>query len=130
MTPFPGWTFLTFTAVPPLWFVLLVLGVLFGAPIAGLVHGARMDAPAGKEYVLAGGVSLGFVAFLLVSVTYLSALLGERFVGLVLVATLVVPGWHLATCRERPNVNTLVLAACYAPFLFALVLGLPFGIDF
>lgn len=101
----------------------MVLGLLFGPPIAGMVHGVRSDGPGATDYVLAGGVSLGLVAFWVLGASTLGALFGDLLYLPAIAASVVVPATHVYRRHVREGSGVLGLGAVYTPPLLLVVAG-------
>lgn len=128
MTGTPPSVVLTFAPVPPGWFVLLVLGLLFGPPIAGMAYGVRSGDTERSEYVLAGGLSLGLVAVWVLEFSLIGELLGDPPHLPVLVASVGFPVAHGYRCRNRGKVGVLGVVAVYTPSLLLFAVGAWFGV--
>ena len=109
-----------FVPVPPGWFLALLVGFLFGPPIAGLVYGVRLDGPRGSDYVLAGWLSLVLVFLWMLETSMQGTLLGALLYLAIVVASVVVPVTHVYRRVDREGVCVLGLAVVYAPPLVIL----------
>jgi hypothetical protein len=112
---------LSVVAAPPVWAILLVLGLLFGPPIAGMVYGVRSDAPRTTDYVLAGGISLALMVIWALGASAVKALLGDLLYLSAIITYIVVPAAHVHRRRVREDDGILWLAAVYTSPLFLVV---------